>query len=130
MYRSLTHGIQVTVEPVYLEDESSPSENHYFWAYTVEIVNQSDEAVQLRARHWKITDAFGRVEEVRGAGVVGEEPTLAPGERFEYTSGCPLSTASGIMIGTYQMEGGDGEMFSVDVPAFSLDLPDTPRVLN
>lgn len=130
MYRSLTRGIQVTVEPVYLEDESAPTENHYFWAYTVEIVNQGSESVQLRARHWKITDALGRVEEVRGAGVVGEEPTLAPGQRFEYTSGCPLTTASGIMIGSYQMESADGEAFSVDVPAFSLDLPDMPRVLN
>ncbi|AXS39633.1 Co2+/Mg2+ efflux protein ApaG [Breoghania sp. L-A4] len=130
MYRSLTRGIQVTVEPVYLEDESAPAENHYFWAYTVEIVNQGTEPVQLRARHWKITDALGRVEEVRGAGVVGEEPRLEPGERFEYTSGCPLATASGFMIGSYQMEGADGEAFSVDIPAFSLDLPDAPRVLN
>ncbi len=130
MYRSLTRGIQVTVEPTYLEDESAPAENHYFWAYTVEIVNQGTQVVQLRARHWKITDALGRVEEVRGAGVVGEEPRLEPGERFEYTSGCPLATASGFMIGTYQMEGPDGESFSVDIPAFSLDLPDAPRILN
>lgn len=130
MYRSVTRGIQVTVEPVYLEDESSPSENHYFWAYTVEIENQGSETVQLRSRYWRITDAQGRVEEVRGAGVVGEEPVLAPGERFEYTSGCPLSTASGIMAGAYQMESEDGEWFSVDIPAFSLDMPDMPRVLN
>jgi ApaG protein len=130
MYRSLTRGIQVTVEPVYLEEESSPSENHYFWAYTVEIVNNGAEAVQLRARHWKITDAHGRVEEVRGAGVVGKEPLIEPGARFEYTSGCPLSTVSGIMVGSYRMENEDGEEFLVDVPAFSLDLPDSPRVLN
>lgn len=130
MYRAVTRNIQVTVEPHYLPNESSPEEDHYFWAYTVAIENLGTEAVQLRARYWKITDAFGRVEEVRGPGVVGEQPVIGPGERYEYTSGCPLSTPSGIMLGTYQMQTASGDYFSVAIPAFSLDLPYGARVLN
>lgn len=130
MYRAVTRSIQVTVEPSFVEDESSPGEGRYFWAYTVEIVNLGLEAVKLRSRFWRITDGRGRVEEVRGIGVVGKEPLLKPGESFEYTSGCPLSTPSGIMVGTYQMQTEKGELFSVDIPAFSLDMPDAPRVLH
>lgn len=130
VYRAVTRSIQVTVEPSFVEDESSPGEGRYFWAYTVEIVNLGLEAVKLRSRFWRITDGRGRVEEVRGIGVVGKEPLLKPGESFEYTSGCPLSTPSGIMVGTYQMQTEKGEMFSVEIPAFSLDMPDAPRVLH
>ncbi|MBB4305277.1 ApaG protein [Rhodobium orientis] len=130
MYRAVTRNIQITVEPVYLDEESAPDQNRYFWAYTVEIVNLGGEPVQLRTRHWKITDATGRVQEVHGAGVVGEEPVIEPDEAYEYTSGCPLSTPGGIMAGHYQMECDDGERFDVEIPAFSLDVPDMPRVIN
>ena len=130
MYRETTRAIQVTVEPSFVEAESSPDEGHYFWAYKIEIANLGEEVVRLRSRHWRITDARGRVEEVRGAGVVGKQPVLKPGESFAYTSGCPLSTPSGIMVGTYQMENDKGELFSIAIPAFSLDLPDAPRTMN
>ncbi len=130
MYEAVTRGIRVTVRPLYLEDESEPDEDRYFWAYTVEVANLGAETVQLRTRFWHITDSLGRVQEVRGPGVVGEEPVLEPGESFEYTSGCPLATPGGIMVGRYTMETDGGENFDVDIPAFSLDVPDTPRVLN
>ena len=130
MYRAVTRSIQVTVEPSFVEDESSPGDDRYVWAYTIEIVNLGLENVRLRSRFWRITDASGRTEEVRGAGVVGKEPLLKPGESFEYTSGCPLSTPSGIMVGTYQMQNEHGELFSIAIPAFSLDLPDIPRTMN
>jgi ApaG protein len=130
MYRSTTRSIQVTVEPAFVEAESRPDEGRYFWSYSIEIANQGNEVVQLQARHWRITDANGRTEEVRGAGVVGKRPVLKPGERFSYTSGCPLSTPSGIMVGTYQMETDTGERFSIAIPAFSLDLPNAKRTVN
>ena len=130
MYSQTTHAIRVTVKPFYLEDQSSPAENHYVWAYHVRIENTGTERVQLRTRHWRITDALGRIQEVRGPGVVGEQPILAPGESFEYTSGTPLPTPSGIMVGTYQMEGPDGGLFDVRIPAFSLDSPHQPVRLN
>ncbi|PTW62130.1 ApaG protein [Breoghania corrubedonensis] len=130
MYSEETRGIEVVVEPTYLADQSAPSDDHYFWAYTVRIVNQSDDTVQLLSRHWKITDASGRVQEVRGAGVVGEQPVLRPGASYQYTSGCPLATTSGIMVGSYQMQTRDGDVFAVAIPAFPLDIPDLPRVLN
>ncbi len=130
MYREITRAIQVTVEPTYMESESSPERSRYFWAYQIEIANLGHEIVRLRSRHWQITDAEGRIEEVRGAGVVGEQPVLEPGESFVYTSGCPLNTTSGIMVGTYQMQNERGELFSVAIPAFSLDLPDEERTLN
>jgi ApaG protein len=130
MYRQTTRGITVTVRPIYLEDQSSPSENHYVWAYQVRIENGGAEQVQLINRYWRITDAIGRVQEVRGAGVVGEQPTLAPGNAFEYTSGTPLATPSGIMVGAYEMETQGGERFDAAVPAFSLDSPHQPVRLN
>jgi ApaG protein len=130
MYKATTRSIQVTVEPTFLESESSPGENRYFWAYAIEIVNQGAEVVQLRSRHWRITDANGRTEEVRGAGVVGKQPVLEPGQMFSYTSGCPLTTPSGIMVGTYQMVNQSGETFSIAIPAFSLDIPDGRRTVN
>ena len=130
MYQATTRAIRVTVEPTFVDAESSPDEGQYFWAYRIEIANLGEEVVQLRARHWRITDANGRTEEVQGAGVVGKQPVLKPGEKFSYTSGCPLSTTSGIMVGTYEMENDKGEAFSIDIPAFSLDLPDIRKTLN
>jgi len=130
MYRAVTRQIEVTVEPNFLPGRSSVERCEYFWSYTVVITNTGDETVQLRTRHWIITDASGRKQEVRGEGVIGEQPVLAPGERFEYTSGVPLQTASGFMTGRYQMVSGSGEQFEIEVPTFSLDSPDSKRVLN
>lgn len=129
-YLAVTRGIRVSVVPQYLAEQSDPDEGRYFWAYTIDIENEGRETVRLRSRIWKITDASGKVEEVRGPGVVGQTPTLKPGEQFRYTSGCPLPTASGIMVGSFQMTTDDGEMFDVAVPAFSLDNPDGRRVVN
>ena len=123
MYRETTRAIQVTVEPSFVEDESAPEDGRYFWAYRVEISNLGAEVV-------RITDANGKTEEVRGAGVVGKQPVLKPGETFAYTSGCPLSTPSGIMVGSYQMQNERGETFSIAIPAFSLDMPDMGRVVH
>jgi ApaG protein len=130
MYRAVTREIEVKVKPKFVRDRSSPDEAYYFWAYTIEIANNGFETVQLKTRHWRITDAQGRVQEVKGAGVVGEEPMLAPGESFEYTSGVPLPTSSGFMAGTYGMVSTDGEHFDVEIPPFSLDASDGPRVVN
>ncbi len=130
MYEETTRTIRVTVKPVYLDDQSSPSDDHYVWAYHVRIENLGAETVRLRNRHWRITDAKGRVHEVRGAGVVGEQPVLRPGEMFEYTSGTPLDTPSGIMVGDYAMETEDGERFTVAIPAFSLDSPHQVRSVH
>lgn len=130
MYKAITRNIEVEVEPFYLEDRSDPAHNRYVWGYRVTIDNQSDEFVQLLSRHWQITDALGRVEEVRGAGVVGDQPKLSPGDSYQYTSGCPLSTPSGIMVGTYTMRSRTGELFDIAIPAFSLDLPGTMRTVN
>ena len=130
LYCETTRAIRVRVKPIYLEEQSAPSENHYVWAYQVEITNMGSTTVQLLNRHWKITDSLGRMQEVRGPGVVGEQPTLRPGESFEYTSGTPLSTPSGIMVGTYEMQGESGELFQVAIPAFSLDSPYQPVKLH
>lgn len=123
MYDATTRDIRVEVEPEFLEDQSSPEEGHYVWAYRVRIENQGGEKVQLVTRHWQITDSRGSMQEVIGAGVVGEQPVLEPGDMFEYSSGCPLSTPSGVMMGTYTMVGEEGESFDVKIPAFSLDSP-------
>ena len=130
MYSKTTRAIRVSVQPAYLDEQSKPQENYFVWAYKVRIENQGDDTVQLINRYWHITDGLGRVQEVRGPGVVGKQPVLGPGESFEYTSGSPLSTSSGIMVGTYEMTGPGGERFEVDIPAFSLDIPDEPRRLN
>jgi ApaG protein len=130
VYSHFTKGIRVSVEPSYLEDQSEPDENYFVWAYHVVIANEGPEVVHLRERYWHITDASGRVQEVRGVGVVGEQPVLRPGESYEYTSGTPLSTPSGIMVGQYFMETERGESFAVDIPAFSLDSPHEARKLN
>ena len=130
MYEEITNSIRVTVNPIYLEDQSSPSDDHYVWAYQVKIENQGPETVQLINRYWRITDSRGLVQEVRDAGVVGKQPTLKPGESFEYTSGTPLPTPSGIMVGSYEMESAGGRRFDVAIPAFSLDSPHQPVQLH
>lgn len=129
-YEAVTHDIRVQVRPIFLENQSVPSDHYFVWAYRVRIENLSAETVQLLDRYWRITDALGSVVEVRGSGVVGEQPVLAPGESFEYTSGTPLKTPSGIMSGQYEMTGSDGGKFEVEIPAFSLDSPHQTIQLN
>ena len=130
MYRAVTRGIRVTVTPRFVEEESSPEEGRFFFAYTVEITNLNTEKVQLRTRYWCIVDGQGQLQEVRGAGVVGKQPVLGPGETFTYTSGCPLTTPDGTMEGVYIMVGADGETFEANIPAFSLDRPHAKRVMH
>ncbi len=130
LYEKLTHGIRVRVRPEYQSEQSSPEEGYYFWSYTIEIVNESSVPVQLKTRFWRITDSSGRTEEVRGPGVVGQTPVIDPGKSFTYTSGCPLPTPSGIMVGSYQMANDGGLMFDVAVPPFSLDSPFTVKSVN
>ena len=123
MYDRTTRSILVTAKPIYLEAESEPDAGRYFWAYTISIENCGQETVQLLTRHWQITDALGNQQEVRGDGVIGEQPVLEPGERFEYTSGTPLPTPTGFMVGSYNMRNANGERFDIAIPAFSLDSP-------
>ena len=130
MYTSVTRAIRITVEPIYLNEQSSPEDSHFVWAYQVKIENDGAETVQLINRHWRITDSLGRLQEVRGEGVVGEQPVLRPGEAYQYTSGTPLATPSGIMAGSYEMVTMAGERFDVEIPAFSLDSPHQDRRLN
>lgn len=130
MYTASTHGIRVTVTPRYMAEESSPAQGRFFFAYTVEITNLNPTRVQLRDRFWRIVDGHGRVQIVRGEGVVGQQPILGPGESFTYTSGCPLETPDGTMQGEYGMISEGGEEFSVEIPAFSLDSPHAHRSLH
>jgi ApaG protein len=130
MYRAVTRDIEVVATPRFIAERSSPDNNHFFWAYKISITNRSSETVQLKTRHWRITDANGRRQDVRGAGVVGEEPVLKAGEHFEYTSGVPLQTASGFMAGSYGMVSASGEHFDIEIPAFSLDSGETKPTLN
>ena len=123
MYEETTRSIRISVEPQFLQQQSRAEDNYFVWAYTITIENGGDEEVTLRSRHWKITDARGHTQEVREAGVVGEQPNLKPGEKFQYTSGAPLPTPSGFMMGTFQMEAHDGSFFDVVIPGFSLDSP-------
>lgn len=128
MYEEETQGVHVRVEPDYREDQSEPEQGRFVWAYTVEIENRGADTVQLVSRHWQIMDAHGRLQEVNGRGVVGEQPVLEPGERFRYTSGAPLPTPSGIMRGSYEMQRDSGERFEAAIPAFSLDSPHDPAM--
>jgi ApaG protein len=123
MYRTVTRHIEVQVAPRFLSERSSPENGYFFWAYTITLTNRGRETVQLKTRHWRITDANGKLQEVRGAGVVGEQPVLKPGDNYEYTSGVPLPTSSGFMVGSYGMVTATGEAFDIAIPAFSLDLP-------
>lgn len=129
-YRAVTRDIEVSVSPRYMSDRSTPEKGQYFWAYTIEISNNGSETVQLKTRYWHITDSMGRVQEVRGAGVVGEEPIIPPGESFEYTSGVPLQTPSGFMVGSYGMVSDSGDHFDIEIPAFSLDSSYASRTIN
>lgn len=130
VYALTTRSIRVSVEPEYLDDQSEPDEHRFVWAYHVRIENQGTQTVQLLSRYWHITDELGHIQEVAGDGVIGEQPVLEPGDSFEYTSGTPLGTASGIMQGHYVMESDTGETFEVSIPAFSLDSPYQGRMLH
>jgi len=130
MYSKKTKQINITVNPYFLDDQSEPEDQHFVWAYQVTIDNQSNKKVQLKNRYWKIIDSNGSEQEVRGEGVVGEQPILNPGEKFEYTSGTPLSTPSGFMGGYYEMETNEGKKFDAIIPQFSLDSPFIKNNLN
>lgn len=124
------HFISIDVKSIFLEEQSDPAQNNYLWAYKVNIKNTGLKTVQLISRHWKIIDANGFQKEVIGDGVVGEQPRLGPGESFEYTSGTPLQTSSGLMHGSYFMLNEEGEQFEVVIPAFSLDIPNQEKIIN
>lgn len=125
MSEAVTRNIRVGVEAEFAPERSNPHQNQWFFLYTVRITNEGRETVQLLSRHWIITDAMGKVKEVRGPGVIGKQPVLEPGESFEYTSGCPLTTPFGSMRGTYQMVTGDDEHFDIEIPMFTLTEPYT-----
>ena len=129
-YEAESHGFLVRVRPRFLPEQSDLDEHRFVWGYRVEIENRGSTTAQLVSRHWTITDGAGRIEVVEGPGVVGEQPTIRPGESYAYASGCPLSTPSGVMVGRYQMVGDDGQRFEIDIPAFSLDLPSQRRTVN
>ena len=129
-YEAKTRGLVVKVTPQFLPDQTDPGIPRYVWSYTVDVENHGQETVSLISRHWEITDGLGRVEIIDGPGVVGETPTLKTGEAFRYTSGCPLSTPSGMMRGAYQMITQAGEHFDAEVPAFSLHMPEATQRLN
>ncbi|EFH09508.1 Co2+/Mg2+ efflux protein ApaG [Pseudoroseomonas cervicalis] len=131
LFTATTRDIRVSVRAFFLEDQSNPEQSHFVWAYRVTIENLGQRTVQLLRRSWQITDAQGRMQQVHGPGVVGEQPVLEPGENFEYTSGTPLSTPSGFMRGTYHMvETASGEAFDIAIPAFSLDSPHQTGALH
>jgi ApaG protein len=123
MSDTTTRGVRVEVKSAFVPERSSPKDNHYFFAYRVRISNVGEETVHLVSREWIITDADGNVEQVTGPGVVGEQPVLEPGESFEYTSFCPLTTSLGSMHGSYQMVGASGERFDAEIAPFSLAVP-------
>ncbi len=130
IYTSTTHNVTVLVTPTFMEHDSDPANHVYLWAYSVTIQNQRQDRITLRSRYWHITDGKGQIEEVRGIGVVGEQPLIKPGEQFNYSSGCPLNTPSGIMLGHYIVITNSGETLEIEIPTFSLDLPNTSRLLN
>jgi len=130
MYEATTRDVTVRVEPQYDETRSKPAEHAYFWIYTIHITNGGTEPVRLVSRHWEITDGTGRREDVNGPGVVGKMPVIAPGATYSYASGCPLTTPSGIMVGTFELVLADGSTFDCDIPAFSLDIPSHPATVN
>jgi ApaG protein len=126
-FEAITAGVRVTVRAYYLDDQSEPDRGKFVWAYRVTIANEGTHRIQLLKRTWLITDGQGRTQRVHGEGVIGEQPVLAPGERFEYTSGTPLPTPSGFMRGSYHMiETESGAAFDVAIPVFSLDSPHQP----
>lgn len=129
LFEKVTHSIRVAIYTHYLAEQSDPETNKYVWAYQVSISNEGQETVQLLNRYWHITDSTGEIKEVRGEGVVGERPTIKPGDIYRYTSGTPLKSSSGFMTGSYEMIGEAGELFDVDVPTFPLDTPEY-KVVN
>jgi ApaG protein len=131
MYEQETAGLVVRVEPQFLPEESAPDENRYVWSYTIEIENRSPGVVKLLSRYWQITDENGHTQEVRGPGVIGQQPEIGPGQSFRYTSAAPLAAPSGLMLGAYSMQRVEnGEAFDIAVPAFALDSPHQSRMLN
>lgn len=131
MYEQETAGLVVRVDPQFMPDESAPDENRYVWSYTIEIENRSPGSVQLVSRFWRITDENGHTQEVRGPGVIGQQPVIEPGKSFRYTSAAPLAAPSGVMLGAYSMQRVEnGEAFDIAVPAFALDSPHQARMLN
>jgi ApaG protein len=127
MSQATTHGVRIEVESAYVPERSAPEQDYYFFAYRVRISNVGEETVQLLSRHWVITDGDSKIEEVRGPGVIGEQPVLEPGQAHEYTSACPLRTQVGTMHGSYQMVSASGESFDAQIAPFTLALP---NVLN
>ena len=130
MFSKTTNKISISVTTYYLDEQSEPNNQHYVWAYQVTINNLGQQTVQLKKRYWKIIDSNGSKKEVRGAGVIGEQPILQPGTKYEYTSGTPLSTPSGFMEGYYEMETTDGNKFDASIPLFSLDSPYSSNQIN
>jgi ApaG protein len=130
VYKQTTHDIEVQVQPTYLQQQSNPMEDLYVWAYEIEIANHGGEAVRLMTRHWRITNAHGQVLEVRGAGVVGDQPLIRPGEMYSYTSFTNLATSSGFMLGTYEVVTEGGATLRIAIPPFSLDGPSRPQLLH
>ncbi|MGE3142313.1 MAG: Co2+/Mg2+ efflux protein ApaG [Hyphomonadaceae bacterium] len=131
MYEQETDGLVVRVEPAYLARESDPEAPRFVWSYAIEIENRTPRPVQLLSRYWRITDESGLTQEVRGAGVVGEQPVIEPGETYSYQSACPLTTASGVMVGAYTMRDADSDLrFDIAVPAFALECPHARRLAN
>jgi ApaG protein len=129
-YEAETDGVIVRVSPSFLDEESSPENHRYMWAYHVEIENRGERTLQLQTRHWRITDREGRVQVVNGVGVVGQTPVLRPGARFEYTSGAPLAAPSGLMQGSYRLTDETGATVEATIPLFALDSPYDERVAN
>jgi len=130
MFDARTKDIVVSVEAKFLENESEPDDQYYVWAYHITITNEGEDTVQLLSRHWIITDGLGRIQEVRGDGVVGEQPILAPGGSYSYTSGTPLTTPTGMMQGTYTMAQKSGDRLEVKIPLFSLDSDYAKKILH
>ena len=130
MYEQETAGMVVRVEPQFLPEESRPEDSRFVWAYTIEIENRRPDAVQLMSRYWRITDENGATQEVRGDGVIGQQPVIEPGQSFRYSSAAPLAAPSGVMMGAYSMQRGNGEAFDISVPLFALESPNNARLVN
>lgn len=130
VYTQETNSVEISVQPVYLDEQSLPEDSQFVWAYHIRIENRGERTLQLRKRYWRITDSLGRMHEVYGEGVVGEQPILKPGEAFEYTSGTPLSCPSGFMMGHYEMYDEEDNLYKVSIPAFSLDSPHHHASIN
>jgi ApaG protein len=129
-YEAETNGVCIRVRPVFVDEQSSPEDDRFLWAYHIEIENRGAQTLQLMTRHWRITDGDGRIQHVDGAGVIGKQPVLRPGARFEYSSGCPLTTPCGMMQGAYRFEDETGASVEATIPLFALDSPYDERRPN